>query len=64
MFFVGIKMIEPSLSAVLRWPEDGPTGNIEHILGDLIPFSRFLLLDDLNQKLILLFCPGNPLFAD
>lgn len=57
MYFVAVKMVEPSLPAVLRWPEDGPVGDIEHFLGDLVPFAGFLLSDDVDKKVIFLLSP-------
>lgn len=63
MSFVVVQVVEPSFPAVLRWPEDGPIGDVEHFLGDLVPFPGFLLSDDVDEKAVLLLSPSYSFFG-
>lgn len=56
-FLLVVKVVEPSLPAVLGRLEDLELRVIKDMLGDLIPFATVLLLDGLDELLILLLSP-------
>lgn len=55
--FLVVKVVEPSLPAVLGRFEDLEVRVIEDMLGDLIPLATFLLLDRLDKLLVLILSP-------
>lgn len=61
-FFVGVKMVEPSLTALLGAPEVLFAGVVVHPLRYFIPPPLLLFLQGLQQILVFTFRPTFSLF--
>ncbi len=46
---------------MLGGSEEFASGEIEHIFGYFVPFSGFVLVDDADEHVVLLFWPSDPL---
>ena len=60
VLFAVVKMVKPTLSAMLRSSKNQLARTVKDVLGDSVPLTRLDFLCSLDQQLIFLDCPSHP----